>query len=153
MSLPSWEGFESKVPEGLFNPTAIIGLNDFAAIVGVIVSAIGGTLAGGAGTAFLLHGPVGWVIGFVITLFAMAIGYGRALEWVRTAEMPVLIRKLARRTRIESKLKHKDRELKEKMLASIRSHPQSLETIASEISRSIEEQLKKSADRILVMIR
>jgi len=39
------------------------------------------------------------------------------------------------------------------MLVSIRSHPHSLESIAREISRSIEEQLKKSADRILVMIR
>jgi hypothetical protein len=83
----------------------------------------------------------------------MAIGYGRALQWVRTAEIPVLVRKLARRKMIESKLSHKDRELKEKMLVSIRSHPHSLESIASEISRSIEEQLKKSADRILVMIR
>jgi hypothetical protein len=153
MALPSWEGFEGRLPDGLFNPTTIIGLNEFAAIVSVIVSAIGGTLAGGAGTAFLLHGPIGWVIGFAITLFAMAMGYGRALEWVRTAEIPVLVRKLVRRKTIESKLSRKERELKEKMLASIRSHPQSLETIASEISRSIEEQLKKSADRILVMIR
>lgn len=153
MALPSWEGFEGRVPEGLFNATAIIGLNHFAAILSVIVSAIGGTLAGGAGTAFLLQGPIGWVIGFVITLSAMAIGYGRALQWVRTAEIPVLVRKLARRKMIESKLSHKDRELKEKMLVSIRSHPHSLESIASEISRSIEEQLKKSADRILVMIR
>ena len=153
LALPSEKGLSGLIPSGLFDPTAIMGLDGLATVVSVIISTVVATLAGGAGTAFLFHGPIGWVVGFVVALFALAMGYQRATEWVSTADLPVFTRKVARMAKIVAQLEANEAELKEKIRQSIQSNQHAMEVISQEISHSIEQQLQKAADGIIITIK
>jgi hypothetical protein len=63
-------------------------------IVG-IVAWIGGAICGGAGTALIVSGPVGWIIGAilatVIAFLSLRYGFKRAKELAETWEAPALL--------------------------------------------------------------
>ena len=47
-----------------------------ADIIGVIITVVGATLAGGGGTALLASGPVGWIIGLIGAAIVYVLGRG-----------------------------------------------------------------------------
>ena len=78
-----------------------------ANVIGAVTTLIGGTLLGGAETALLLEGPIGWVIGAVLVGVIYFFGKDavqRALEpWIRNRRIPRLFKRGVR-SRITTEL-------------------------------------------------
>src|SRR5262249_16002613 len=78
-----------------------------ATIIGVVTTLVGATLLGGAETALLLEGPIGWVIGAVlvgVTYFFGKAAVERAIEpWIRHVRIPSLIKRGVR-SRVNTEL-------------------------------------------------
>lgn len=153
LSLPSSKAWGGKVPPGLFDPKKMLALDDFADILNLIVSSVVGTIMGGAGTALLLKGPVGWILGFLFAAIVIAFGKDKALDYLKNTDFPVFTRKLALRKVIEWNLRKGEPELKEKIMESFSGNPQAMEKIAQDVTGAIRDQLNKSADAAELLIK
>lgn len=71
-------------------------------IVGLVMTLIMATLSGGAGTALMVEGPIGWMIGAVIGLTAAVMGKPIMEKLVKKADIPVPVRKLVREASVTS---------------------------------------------------
>ena len=71
-----------------------------ADIIGVIVTVVGATLAGGGGTALLASGPVGWIIGLIGTAIVYVLGRGVIKDMIetqiRTMNLPPFLKRPAK---------------------------------------------------------
>jgi hypothetical protein len=153
LSLPSSKAWGGKVPPGLFDPKKMLALDDFADVLNLIVSSVVGTIMGGAGTALLLKGPVGWILGFLFAAVVLAFGKDKALDYLKNTDFPVFTRKLVLRKVVEWNLRRGEPELKEKILESFSGNPQAMEKIAQDVTGAIREQLNKSADAAELLIK
>lgn len=153
LSLPSSRAWGGKVPPGLFNPKKMLALDDFADILTLIVSSVVGTIMGGAGTALLLKGPVGWIIGFLLAAVVLFLGKEKALDYLKTTEFPVFTRKLVLRKVVEWNLRKGEPELKDKIQESLAGNPEATEKIARDVTNAIRDQLNKSADAAELLIK
>jgi hypothetical protein len=153
LSLPSSKAWGGKVPPGLFDPKKMFALDDFADILNLIVSSVVGTIMGGAGTALLLKGPVGWIVGFLFAAVVIAFGKDKALDYIKNTDFPVFTRKLALKKVIEWNLRKGEPELKEKIMESFSGNPKAMEKIAHGVTGAIRDQLNKSADAAELLIK
>jgi hypothetical protein len=153
LSLPSSKGWGGKVPAGLFDPKKMLALDDFADVLTLIVSSVVGTIMGGAGTALLLKGPVGWIIGFLFATVLLVLGKDKALDYLKNTDFPVFTRKLVLRKVVEWNLRKSEPELKEKIQESLSGNPQAMEKIAQDVTGAIRDQLNKSADAAELLIK
>ena len=153
LSLPSSKAWGGKIPPGLFDPKKMLALDDFADILNLIVSSVVGTIMGGTGTALLLKGPVGWVVGFLFAAVVLAFGKDKALDYLKNTDFPVFTRKLVLRQIVEWNLRKGEPELKNKILESFSGNPQATEKIAQDVTGAIREQLNKSADAAELLIK
>jgi hypothetical protein len=153
LSLPSSKAWGGKVPPGLFDPKKMLALDDFADILTLIVSSVVGTLMGGAGTALLLKGPVGWILGFLLATVVLAFGKDKALDYLKNTEFPVFTRKLVLRKVVEWNLRKGQPELQDKIQESLTGNPQAMEKIAQDVTQAIRDQLNKSADAAELLIK
>jgi hypothetical protein len=153
LGLPSSKGWGGKVPPGLFDPKKMLALDDFADILTLIVSSVVGTIMGGAGTALLLKGPVGWIIGFLFATVLLVLGKDKAMDYLKNTDFPVFTRKLVLRKVVEWNLRKSEPELKEKIRESLAGNPQATEKIAQDVTGAIRDQLNKSADAAELLIK
>lgn len=73
---------------------ALDSIDTMGTMTAVIGSIIIATLLGGGGTALLMSGPIGWIIGLAIGAGAMFLGKEVAMDMVKDADIPVLARKM-----------------------------------------------------------
>jgi len=153
LSLPSSRAWGGKIPPGLFDPKKVLALDDFADILTLVVSSVVGTIMGGAGTALLLKGPVGWIIGFLFAVVILVLGKDKAMDYIRNTDFPVFTRKLVLRKVVEWNLRKGEPELKNKIQESFSANPQAVEKIAQDVTSAIRDQLNKSADAAELLIK
>jgi len=142
-----------KLPDGFINSTELMGLDDLAVIVTLVLSCVGGAIAGGAGTALLFHGPIGWIIGAVAAFLLLAVGTEKALEEVKKRDIPVLMRKVVTVKRIGTKLGEQQKDFEQKVLASFQASADLQHGISERLVSSIREELQKSAESAELLIK
>ena len=136
----------------LISPTNIIGMDGIGTIVVWVVGFITAILAGGAGTAFIASGPIGWIIGFFIGVFGAALGWDAVTDWVKEQELPSLTRKVfPQRAAMREKMEQKKSELSDNILKTLEQDG-ATQKIANEVSKSIVQQLKKAAESVVLVI-
>ncbi len=71
-----------------------------ADIIGMIITVVGATLAGGGGTALLASGPVGWIIGLIGAAIVYVLGRGVVKDMIetqiRTMSLPPFLKRSAK---------------------------------------------------------
>lgn len=153
LGLPSFAELRPATGARLFDPVQIIGFEEFAVILNVLMSLIVATLFGGAGTALLMQGPVGWVIGLVVSFAVLYVGAERAKEHIRSADLPLLARKLIPQGRIESSLRDRGDELRAKIVETFRARSAEVETLRRAVAEAVRRDLGRSAEGARLLIR
>lgn len=132
--------------------TNMIGMDDVGGAVILIVGIVAAVLAGGAGTALVMGGPIGWIIGLIIGLFAGAMGWEVVTNWVKDTSLPCFSRKaFPDKDSMSEKMENKKPELREGVLESLEKAEVN-ENIANEVTKSLLHQLKKAADSVILVI-
>lgn len=132
--------------------TDMIGMDDVGGAVVWIVGIVSAVLAGGAGTALVMSGPIGWVIGLILGLIAGIIGWEAVTEWVKDKSLPCFSRKVfPGKDKMKEKMEGKKPELREGVLGSLEKAEVS-DNIASEVTKGIVHQLKTAADSVILVI-
>lgn len=76
----------------------------FTTLLNLIISTVVAQIAGGTGTALLVKGPIGWIMGFVVSFIVLIAGIKKAKEWVKEAHLLLLVRKLLTDSRLNAKM-------------------------------------------------
>ena len=143
----------AEVPEGMVDMSNMTFLGDIGNLVTVLGSILIAQIVGGGGTALLLPGPLGLVIGMVIGLVTLSLGKGIMIDWLKSVELPILARGLITESRVKTALVEQQGEFTEKihdaLLASLPTFNEFLDAIA----QSITDALHKAADRAVLLIR
>nr|VFK21089.1 MAG: hypothetical protein BECKLFY1418C_GA0070996_10856 [Candidatus Kentron sp. LFY] len=117
-----------------------------------IVGIISAVLAGGAGAALVMSGPIGWVIGLFIGLFAAELGREAVSDWVKDRDLPCFGRKaFPGKERMNEKMENMKPELRESVLASLEKKEVNA-NIANEVTKGIIRQLRTAADSVILVI-
>ena len=153
LGLPSFAEMRPASGSRLIDPVDIIGFEDFAIILNIVMSLVIATIMGGAGTALVMHGPAGWIIGLVVSLAILGAGSGRAKEHVKTADLPSFVRKLIRESRVETSLRDRSDELRAKIAETFRQRPEEVDAIRRSIADAVRRDLGKSAETARLLIR
>jgi hypothetical protein len=153
LGLPSFAEVRPASGVRLFDPVQIIGFEDFAVILNIVMSLVIATLVGGAGTALLMHGPVGWIIGLVVSLVVFGVGAGRAREHIKTADLPLMVRKLVPEGRVESSLRDRTDELHMKITETFRNRPDEIDRIRRAVAEALRRDLHRAAESARLLIR
>jgi hypothetical protein len=153
LGIPSFADIRPGAGAKLFNPVEIIGFEDFAIILNIVMSLVIATILGGTGTALLLHGPVGWLIGLVVSLVVFGVGTGPAREQVKTANLPAFVRKLVPETRVESSLRDRADELRSKIRETFQQRPEEVAAIRRAVADAVRRDLSRSAESARLLIR
>ncbi len=119
-------------------------------VVGIVVTVVMAALSGGTGTALMMEGPIGWIIGAVIGVLAAVMGKQFVEKIIKSVDVPKLFRKLVRESAINN-----DRNL-EKMSSAIKNAFLSdtglkrglTAQIAEGIERAINENAREQAMQI-----
>jgi hypothetical protein len=153
LGIPSFAEIRPGAGAKLFNPVEIIGFEDFAIILNIVMSLVIATVLGGTGTALLLHGPVGWLVGLVVSLVVLGIGTGPAREQVKTANLPTFVRKLIPEARVESSLHDRSDELRSKIRETFQQRPEEVAAIRRAVADAVRRDLSRSAESARLLIR
>lgn len=155
MSLPSFLGVKSVagIPEGIIDMGKMTFLGDISNVVTLLGSLIIAKVLGGGGTALLLHGPLGLLIGFIIGLVTMSIGRGVLMDWLKSVDIPTIGRGLVSESRIRTALHDKRGEFEEKIKESLSNNLPAFSELLDAINEVIKAALHKAADRATLLIR
>ncbi len=153
-SLRSGGGWRGTLPSGLIvNPEAMFAFEGASVVTGAIVTIVVANIAGGGGVALILHGPIGFIIGLIIGVVAFLVGRQAAERWVRSADLPPLVRRLAREERVRTRIADNRDDLKAHLIASFEDDPATMRRIAEDVKASIRTQLDKSVEAVVMLIR
>ena len=153
LGLPSFAEIRPTTGSRLIDPVDIIGFEDFAIILNIVMSLVIATLVGGAGTALIMHGPAGWIIGLVVSLVVFGAGKGRAKEHIKNTELPAFVRKLIPESRVENSLEDRADELRAKITDTFRQRPDEVDAIRRSVADAVRRDLGKSAESARLLIR
>lgn len=128
------------------NLSQISLLDNVAAVVGVVGSLVIASLLGGGGTALLMSGPLGWVIGLVVGIVAMFFVIGAADE----VELPVWVRQLVDLKSLPAKVKD---DVSAGVKKALEQDGGQLDTLIAETATRIRATLMKIADDAELYIR
>ena len=153
LGLPSFAEIRPASGSRLIDPVDIIGFEDFAIILNIVMSLVIATIMGGAGTALIMHGPAGWIIGLVVSLVIFGAGSGRAKEHIKSTELPIFVRKLIPESRVENSLRDRADELRSKIGHTFRQRPDEVDAIRRSVADAVRRDLGKSAETARLLIR
>lgn len=112
-------------------------LEGFATVINLITAVVVGTLLGGAKTALLMSGPVGWFIGFVGAAVVLFLGWEVAKDAIKDVNIPTLARKtLFSESRLIDKVHGGLDDMARKMRADL------AEKTSDQLSKAIESQIR-----------
>lgn len=117
------------------------GVTTLAALV---TAGVVGTIAGGAGIALIMTGPIGWIIGAILGFLGMFVGIEAIREWLESKELPGgLVKNLLS----ESKMTEMLKEGREKFRDTIRDQVGACsEKPVQELLGKIEQNIDREID-------
>ena len=129
-------------------------LDKFSFMAATIGSVIIATLLGGGGTALLISGPVGWIIGLAIGATAMFISREAAMDKVRDANIPILGRGMMTSTEtVREKLAENRAEFSGQISDALRKNTSAFDEMINGIEAAVKEELEKAADKAAMLIK
>jgi hypothetical protein len=155
LSVPSFLNMRhmAEVPEGMVDMGNMTFLGDISNIVTVLGSILIAKILGGGGTALLLPGPLGLLIGMVIGLVTLSLGKGIMIDWFKGVEVPIMARRLISESRIKTALAEQQGAFTEKIRAALLANLPAFNEFLDAIARSITGALHQAADRAVLLIR
>ena len=113
---------------------------------------IGATLIGGGGTALLLSGPIGWIIGLISTAVILGIGKEVAMDKIRDMKLPVMMRKMVvTEAKVRTQLEEKKDELAKGIVDSMKDT--SFDDFIDQVARAVNNAIAREADKAAMLIR
>ena len=129
-------------------------LDKFSFMAATIGSVIIATLLGGGGTALLISGPVGWIIGLAIGATAMFISREAAMDKVRDANIPILGRGMMTSTEtVREKLAENRAEFSGQIFDALQKNTSAFDEMINGIEAAVKEELEKAADKAAMLIK
>ena len=129
-------------------------LDKFSFMAATIGSVIIATLLGGGGTALLISGPVGWIIGLAIGATAMFMSRQAAMDKVRDANIPILGRGMMTSTEtVREKLAENRAEFSGQISDALRKNTSAFDEMINGIEAAVKEELEKAADKAAMLIK
>ncbi|NLI22436.1 MAG: Hsp70 family protein [Clostridiales bacterium] len=129
----------SDVPgSGIAAPT--IGTGFIQTTIALVAGIVVGVLCGGGGTALIMSGPVGWIIGFLLVAAAAVLGRKKAESIIKGLTIP----KPARIVFTEGQLlnERNDSKMKESLIQKLRDETDMGEKLTDSISRKIDQAIR-----------
>ncbi|KOR31279.1 hypothetical protein TI04_01650 [Achromatium sp. WMS2] len=133
------------------NATSMI-LNAIGAIVAIIGGIIMAMISGGAGVALISSGPIGLIIGFIIGVIGVAMGWDRVEGVVKSKVLPCITRKVLTEVRVQNKIAEQRPKLYMDIIENLRSANIG-EQIITEASKGITANLHTAADSLIMVLR
>jgi hypothetical protein len=123
----------------------ILGHGDLANILIVILSLILAALSGGTGMALLVHGPIGWIVGFVAGAAGLYLGKEKAISLLENTDVPSLARKVVVLSYVERKLDERIPDIRQQIENDLENSEAFRQEVTMNVSREIGAQLNKFA--------
>jgi hypothetical protein len=153
-SLNSDSTWRGKLPaELLAGADQLWGYRELELLVGLVVSTLVAGMAGGAGTALVMQGPLGLLVGFIAGVVVFAVGRHLAEDWVRSTVLPLWLRMLAGESRMRQKILEHRQELEEKVMESLERDSDAIARLSGDVVNSVRGQLNRSVEAVIVLIR
>ncbi len=144
LQLPSIE-----VPSGDVELTDMKHVGKAIVTIGASITA---AILGGGGTALLMSGPIGWIIGFVAAAAILRYGQKVSMDKIREVKMPVLMRKMAiRESKLREQMEEKRGDFRDEIGNGLED--ESFDELLQEVARAVNEELSKRADSAVMLIR
>ena len=129
-------------------------LDKFSFMAATIGSVIIATLLGGGGTALLISGPVGWIIGLAIGATAMFMSKKAAMDKVQNADIPILGRGMMISTEtVREKLAENRAEFSGQIFDALQKNTSAFDEMINGIEAAVKEELEKAADKAAMLIK
>ncbi len=147
-----WRG---QLPDGLLTDSNQVWhfMQGIDTITGLIISIVLANVAGGSGIALVMQGPVGMIIGFIVGLVAFAVSRKAAEHWLRSTDLYLFMRRLASVDRLQHKLEKNRPALYDSLISSLEQNSETVERITHDVSTSIQAQLNRAVEEVMVLIR
>lgn len=146
-----WRG---KVPVGLVaGADQLWGYRELEIVIGIVVSTLIASLAGGSGMALIMHGPLGLLIGLIAGLVVFAAGRHLAEDWVKKSDLHPWIRKLAGEKRLREKILENREVLENRLVESLEQNAETLAKLTNDVRDSVRGQLNQSVEAVVLLIR
>jgi molecular chaperone DnaK (HSP70) len=143
----------AEVPEGMVDMGSMTFLGDVGNVVTLLGSIIIAKILGGGGTALLMPGPLGLLIGLVIGLVTLSLGKGIMIDWFKGVELPTLARGLISESRVKTALTEQQGEFEEKIHEALANNLPAFNDLLGALAQSITDALHKAADKAVLLIR
>ncbi len=143
----------AQVPGGMVDMGSLTFLGDIGNIVTLLGSIIIAKILGGGGTALLMHGPLGLLIGLVIGLVTLSLGKGIMIDWLKGVELPTLARGLISESRVSNALLEQQGEFDAKIREALSNNLPAFNELLDSSAESITGALHKAADKAVLLIR
>ncbi len=135
---------------------SLIKMDQFKALIDIIVATVLASVFGGGGIALIAAGPTGLISGFVLGLLAGIVGTETAERLLRRAELPVGMRKLLTMSYFRRSLGKRRDDIRTGICAELEKQldPPSEAALGMvrDIAASIEAQLSRMMERAALMI-
>ena len=128
-------------------------LGDLGNIVTLLGSIIIAKILGGGGTALLMPGPLGLLIGLVIGLVTLSLGKGIMIDWLKGVELPTLARGIISERRVRTALIEQQSEFEAKIREALLNNLPAFDNLLDSSAESITGALHKAADKAVLLIR
>ena len=133
---------------------AFDGIDTFGNITVVIGSIIIATLLGGGGTALLISGPIGWIIGLVIGVVTTYAGKEFAMDTIKDYDVPTFLRKmLTSEETVQEKLEENEEELHSQIFDALQEKVDAFDDLLESIAKGPEADLKEKAEKAEMLIK
>jgi len=143
----------AQMPRGLVDMGNLTFLGDLGNIVTLLGSIIIAKILGGGGTALLMPGPLGLLIGLVIGLVTLSLGKGIMIDWFKGVELPTLTRGLISESRVRTALIEQQGEFAAKIREALLNNLPAFDGFLNSSAESITAALHKAADKAVLLIR
>ena len=143
----------APVPGGMVDMGSMTFLGALGNVVTLLGSVIIAKILGGGGTALLMHGPLGFLIGLVIGLVTLSLGKGIMIDWLKGVELPTMARGLISESRVKTALVEQRSEFEQKIREALMNNLPAFDDLLDSSAESITSALHKAADKAVLLIR
>ncbi len=129
-------------------------IDTLGAVTAVVGSIIIATLLGGGGTAILVSGPIGWMIGLVIGVCAAFLGKEVAMDILKDSDILVMIRKvMISEETVQERLEENQEELWGQTYDALQEKAHAFDDLLESIARGTEAELMEKAKEAEMLIK
>jgi hypothetical protein len=154
LSLPEVSLDGSRYSVAIDTTAATSALDSLGNSIAAVVAIIGGTILGGGGTALIMTGPIGWIVGAAAVGFFAMMGKEALMEKAKSSDIPLWMRKIKSEQAMVTKLRA-DAPANERNLAATLASKflsEAKDKLADGMVSSILAQLEAKADEAEFLI-